>query len=185
MTPSTHPIAKELPGDHIYRINTGAPLPAGADTIIMVEDTVLSQSDADGEEVEVETLVQIPPGENVRAPGSDIRMGTRVLGVGDVLKSGGGELGSLAFIGKRRVKVYRKPVVAILSTGNELVDIGSAPNTSTDGAWGGIFDTNRPALSAALKGLGYEVLDIGIMRDECVSFSSITHHELTLSEGRR
>jgi gephyrin len=151
----------------------------------MVEDTVLSKSDADGEEVEVETLTQVPPGENVRAAGSDVRAGTRVLGVGDIVKSGGGELGSLAFIGKRHVKVYRKPVVAILSTGNELVDIGSAPTSSIDGAWGGIFDTNRPALSAAMKGMGYEVLDLGIMRDECVSFSSIAYHELTPSEGKR
>lgn len=63
--------------------------------------------------------------------------------------------------------MYRKPVVALLSTGNELVDLQSAASeyTGADG-WGGIYDTNRPSLQAALESMGYEVLDLGIVVDE-------------------
>ena len=68
--------------------------------------------------------------------------------------------------------MYKKPVVAILSTGNEIVDLHSdIESTSYDsnGGWGGIFDTNRPSLQAALEGLGYEVVDLGIVPDSCVA----------------
>lgn len=61
--------------------------------------------------------------------------------------------------------MYRKPVVALLSTGNEIVDLQS-PKPLSHGGWGGIFDTNRPSLQAALEGMGYEVVDLGIIPDE-------------------
>jgi gephyrin len=64
------------------------------------------------------------------------------------------------------VKVYKKPVVAILSTGNELVDLQATSGVSSPDGWGGIFDTNRPSLQAALESMGYEVLDLGIVIDE-------------------
>ncbi|CCM01747.1 uncharacterized protein FIBRA_03813 [Fibroporia radiculosa] len=170
LTPRTHSTADTLPTGTIFRINTGAPLPAGADTIIMVEDTrlhstVKDDSGADVEEKEVETLVQVPPGENVRAPGSDTHNGDLVLEKGTILNSAGGEIGSLAFVGRAKVKVYRKPVVAILSTGNELVDLQTPQPMQGDG-WGGIWDTNRPSLKAALEGMGYEVVDLGIVPDD-------------------
>jgi gephyrin len=114
----------------------------------------------------VRTLAQVEEHENVRLPGSDVQAGSLVLSRGDVIRSGGGELGTLAFVGKSRVKVYQKPVVALLSTGNELVDLNNPREETHEGAWSGIYDTNRPALSALLQGLGYEVLDLGIMPDE-------------------
>ena len=61
--------------------------------------------------------------------------------------------------------MVRRPVVALLSTGNELVDLQS-PNPLSGDGWGGIWDTNRPSLQAALEGMGYEVIDIGIVPDE-------------------
>lgn len=64
-----------------------------------------------------------------------------------------------------QVKVHRKPVVAILSTGNELLDLQS-PNPLPSDGWGGIWDTNRPSLRAALEGMGYNVVDLGIVADE-------------------
>jgi gephyrin len=70
----------------------------------------------------------------------------------------------------RKVEVYRKPVVALLSTGNELLDLQS-PNQLPGDGWGGIWDTNRPSLLAALEGLGYEVFDVGIVPDELRKFS--------------
>ena len=61
--------------------------------------------------------------------------------------------------------MYKKPVVAILSTGNEIVDIQN-PTPHSGNEWGGIFDTNRPSLQAALEGMGYEVIDLGIVPDK-------------------
>ena len=66
-----------------------------------------------------------------------------------------------------KVKVYKRPVVAILSTGNEIVDLHAQDKTQRgEDGWGGIYDVNRPSLSAALENMGYEVLDLGIAKDE-------------------
>ena len=122
VTSSTHKISDPLPEGTIYRINTGGPLPAGTDTVIMVEDTKLTATytseDAPSaelvdEEKEVETLAQIPPRENVRAPGSDVRKGDLVMKKGELVLSGGGEVGSLAFVG-------RTEVLASLSTPKQV-----------------------------------------------------------------
>lgn len=108
VTSQTHILSNHLAKDLIYRINTGAPLPTGANTVIMVEDTRLISTHkgadgSDGEEKEVETLVQIPVGENVREPGSDVKAGDLVLQKGEVLTSIGGEIGTLAFVGRKKV----------------------------------------------------------------------------------
>jgi gephyrin len=65
------------------------------------------------------------------------------------------------------VDVIHKPVVAVLSTGNELVDLQDPVHMPKDG-WGGVWDTNRPSLKAALEGFGYDVIDLGIVADEYV-----------------
>lgn len=93
-----------LPAGSIYRINTGAPLPPGADAIIMVEDTVVVSRDDSSEETEVELLAQVEAGENMRGPGTDVREGDQVLDAGDVVSAVGGELGTLAFVGRRSVR---------------------------------------------------------------------------------
>ncbi|KAJ7098600.1 MoaB/Mog domain-containing protein [Mycena belliarum] len=167
LTPRTHSVGAVLPAGCVYRINTGGPLPAGTDTVIMVEDTRLVSTFAeDQEEKEVECRVQVPAGENVRAPGSDVGKGALVLEKDDVVRSEGGEIGTLAFVGRKEVEVYRRPVVALLSTGNELVDLQNPRPHAGEGEWGGIWDTNRPALNAALQGLGYNVVDLGIVPDD-------------------
>lgn len=141
----------------------------------MVEDTKLvstiEEGDGalEGEEKEVETLAQVPVGENVRKPGSDVRKGNLALQKGERIMSNGGEIGTLAFVGRKEVLVYKKPVVAILSTGNEIVDLQGQGGVQQQGEWGGIFDTNRPSLQAALEGLGYSVVDLGIVPDRCVA----------------
>ena len=139
----------------------------------MVEDTRVhsTQRSPSGEEVEeneIETLAQVPPGENVRDPGSDVRQGDLVLERGTVVRGAGGEIGKLAFVGRTRVRVHRKPVVALLSTGNELLDV-LTPNPLPGDGWGGIWDTNRPSLKAALIAHGYEVVDLGIVPDRSVT----------------
>ncbi|KAI6034880.1 hypothetical protein F5J12DRAFT_901815 [Pisolithus orientalis] len=170
LTSRTHKLSEELPEGFIFRINTGGPLPAGSDSVIMVEDTELESTlkDADGEDTEeeqVKTLAQVSPGENVREPGSDVRKGDLVMQMGEVITSAGGEVGTLAFVGRKEVKVIRKPVVALLSTGNELLDLQSPKPMPGDG-WGGIWDTNRPSLQAALEGMRYKVIDLGIVADD-------------------
>lgn len=170
VTAKTHALADPLPAGTVFRINTGGPLPAGADAVIMVEDTRLhsTHKDASGaevEEAEVETLAQVAPRENVRAPGSDTRQGDLVLERGTVLHAAGGEIGTLAFVGRKSAQVHKRPVVAVLSTGNELLDLQDPK--PMQGEWGGIWDTNRPSLQAALEGMGYEVVDLGIVPDEC------------------
>ncbi|EKM59893.1 uncharacterized protein PHACADRAFT_250679 [Phanerochaete carnosa HHB-10118-sp] len=176
LTPHTHALATPVPEGHIFRVNTGAPLPAGTDAVVMVEDTRLHNSDESGEELEVETLAQVDPDESVRKPGSDVKKGELALEKGTVLLSHGGEIGTIAFVGKQRVKIHPKPVVAVLSTGNELLDIQNPQKMDSDG-WGGIWDTNRPSLSAALEGLGYKVVDLGIVPD------SLEKHIETLKRG--
>ncbi|CAA7259357.1 unnamed protein product [Cyclocybe aegerita] len=173
LTSQTHPLNDPVPTGSIYRINTGGPLPKGTDTVIMVEDTQLVSTFKDGtgiedEEKEVKTLVQVPPSDNVRAPGSDVRTGDLVMRTGDRVTRGGGEVGTLTFVGRKEVKVFKKPVVAMLSTGNEIVDLHNAGSSQTSGhdGWGGIYDTNRPSLRAVLESLGYEVLDLGIVPDD-------------------
>ena len=139
------------------------------------------------------TLVQVDEGENVRQPGSDVRKGDAVMREGERITRGGGEVGTLVFVGRKevsffsclvtlsasldpsasQVKVYKKPVAAIMSTGNEIVDLKDQPAPSSSSPpeadatqWGGIYDTNRPSLRAVLESLGYDVVDLGIVPDE-------------------
>lgn len=105
LTSQNHRLSAVLPPGSIYRINTGGPLPSGADAVIMVEDTRLVSvyDDQDGEEMEIETLAQIPAGENVRVSGSDVKENDLVLERGERISSAGGELGTLAFVGRKEV----------------------------------------------------------------------------------
>jgi gephyrin len=111
VTSEAHSLSTRLPEKSIFRINTGAPLPLGADTVIMVEDTRLmstiehSSTSLLGEEKEVETLAQVPPGDNVRSPGSDVRKGDLVMRHGDRISRGGGEVGTLTFVGRKEVGI--------------------------------------------------------------------------------
>ncbi|KAG8720093.1 hypothetical protein FRC08_001194 [Ceratobasidium sp. 394] len=170
LTPASFTPSTPVPPDSVYRINTGAPLPPGTSAVIMVEDTrVESQFTAEegqeGEEKAIELLAEIDVGENVRKAGSDVHAGDQVLAAGDVVTSLGGEIGALAFIGRKQVAVYKKPVIALLSTGNELVDLQNQSSQSNTEQWAGVWDTNRPSLKAALEGLGYQVVDLGIVHD--------------------
>ena len=96
-----------LPSGHIYRINTGAPLPLGADAVVMVEDTELvsTSPEDDKEEKEVRLLTQVVKGENVRMRGSDVKKGEKVLEKGMRISEVGGEIGTMAFVGKKEVRV--------------------------------------------------------------------------------
>lgn len=105
----TTDLTKPLPEGSVFRVNTGSPIPPGTDAVIMVEDTVVKsthkgEEGSDLEEAEIETLVQIPKGENMRFSGSDVKAGDLVFSQGDILDGLGGDIGTLAFIGKKAVR---------------------------------------------------------------------------------
>ncbi|MEY2476154.1 MAG: molybdopterin molybdotransferase [Actinomycetota bacterium] len=125
------------------RIMTGAPMPDGADAVVMVELT-----SAEGEKVVVQQ--EVPPGNHVRHPGEDIEAGAEVFPAGTVL--GPGHLGVLANLGLRKVPVFPRARVGVLSTGDELVN-------------GQIEDSNRPALLALCRQSGFEAVDLGCVGD--------------------
>ncbi|KAJ0413802.1 hypothetical protein BJY00DRAFT_321568 [Aspergillus carlsbadensis] len=147
----------------IARITTGAPLPPNANAVVMVEDTLLASSTPDGkEEATIEILTgDIKPNENVRQPGSDVKLGSRILQRGDLITPVGGEIGLLAATGTKTVKVFKKPTVGVLSTGDELVE-HSDPRKLQGGQ---IRDSNRPSILSCLKSWGIPAVDLGIARD--------------------
>ncbi|KAL9594831.1 MAG: hypothetical protein Q9179_005227 [Wetmoreana sp. 5 TL-2023] len=145
------------------RITTGAPLPADATSVVMRENTVLRSKADDGkEEKEVEILTdEIAPGENVREVGSDVQAGETILQKGEEITAIGGELGLLASVGIKEVSVYKRPVVGVLSTGDEIVP-HDRPGALRLGE---VRDTNRPTIMAAVRGWGFEAVDLGIAID--------------------
>ena len=154
-----------LKDGEIARITTGAPLPENANAVVMVEDTAIATTTEDKtEEATVEILTdELATGENVREPGSDIKLNDPILKKGTRVTSIGGEIGVLAAAGISKVPVYRRPRVGVLSTGDEVTDI------SYDGKLEGgmIRDSNRPSLLSLLRGwsLCEVVVDLKVARD--------------------
>lgn len=148
----------------IARITTGAPLPPGATSVVMVEDTTLVSKTTDGtEEAEVEILTDaVEAGENVREVGSDVKAGDVIMKKGEGITAIGGEFGLLASVGTREVFVYKKPVVGVLSTGDEIVPHDRPESLKL----GEVRDTNRPTLLTAIRGSGFEAVDLGIVSDK-------------------
>lgn len=133
------------------RIMTGAPMPDGADTVVRVEDT-------DNGRETVTITRATPRGLSVRQRGEDLREGETVLSRGTLLRPA--EIGVLASIGRAEVNVVRRPNVAVLSTGDEIVEITATPGP------GQIRDANRYSLSAAVRATGCAAFELGIARDE-------------------
>jgi molybdopterin molybdotransferase len=133
------------------RIMTGAPMPAGTDSVVMQEQVQVIDSG----------LVRIDarhrPGQNVRQAGEDIAAGTEVFVAGRRLSAA--DLGVLASLGFAEVAVRRRPRVAFFSTGDELRSIGETL------AEGEIYDSNRYTLHAMLQEAGAEIIDLGVVRD--------------------
>lgn len=130
----------------------------------MVEDTLLSKMTEDSkEEKDVEILTsEIKPGENVREVGSDVQSGDIIMKKGEGITAVGGELGLLASVGVKEIKVYKKPVVGVLSTGDEIVDF----NRPGELRLGEVRDTNRPTLLNAVRAAGFEAVDLQIASDK-------------------
>ena len=140
------------------RIMTGAFLPEGADAVVPVEDTDFHNRDAGTQAPEqVAVLKALQPGENVRRRGMDLHAGDIVLQAGRQLKPQ--DLGLLAMLGVSSVTAYRKPRVALLSSGDELVD----PDAPLEK--GKIRDSNSYTLAALIESAGAEALRLGVAKD--------------------
>lgn len=140
------------PGSAV-RIMTGAPVPPGADAIVMVEDT-----DGAPESESVVVRASAIAGQHIRPAGDDVNPGDLVIAAGTELTAA--HLGVLATIGVTELSVVPRPRVGVISTGDELVDDGSplAP--------GQIRDSNRLTLRMLLESHGYESVDLGLARDD-------------------
>jgi len=141
----------QLDGETAVRIMTGGVLPPGADAVVMVEDTEEHDS--------VVTVNSSPTaGDNVQAAGLDARRGQVVLSAGR--RIGPPEIGMLATVGRTRVKVYPRPTIAVLATGDEVVEPEEEPPV------GYVRDSNRPAVIAAAIEAGCEIVWSGHAPDE-------------------
>ena len=132
------------------RIMTGAPLPPGADSVVMVEDTSETES-----VVKVHSHPKV--GDNIRPKGQDLQAGQLILQAGTIL--GAVELGLLATVNKPRFQAIRKPRIAVLSTGDEIVEPGQAAEP------GQIYDSNRFSLMSVVTEAYAEPVSLGIGPD--------------------
>jgi molybdopterin molybdotransferase len=171
------PAGAPLPLPHVgageaVKIMTGGAVPPGADTVVKVEDT-----DAGSETVEIREAPK--PGANIRQPAEDIAAGTTVLQRGRRISPA--DVGLLASIGRSFVQVHRRPTVAIVSTGDELVE---ADEEVTPGR---VVNSNAYALAAAVAEAGAIPVLLPIARDDPASIRAVlfaaSRHDVILSTG--
>ena len=163
------------------RIFTGAPVPPGADAIVMQED---AQEFASGDEIRVRVRQVPAPGQWIRRAGEDVARGDVVLRRGTRL--GPAALGLAASLGAAQLDVSARPRVALFSTGDELVMPGEVPPEAMPP--GAIYNSNRFFLRAMLHRLGCEVSDLGIVPDRrdatlAALRTAADHHDLILTSG--
>ncbi len=163
---------KALAEGQASRIMTGAPLPEGADAVVRMEDT---QKNGHQVHIHVEAL----QGLDIRLAGEDVREGETVIFSGSVIRPA--EVGMLAALGRSFVSVYQRPLVAVLATGDELVDIDEPPSS-----WK-IISSNSYATAAQVMESGATVLQLGIVKDRrenlIEKFRAATRADLIISSG--
>ncbi len=155
------------PGTAI-RIMTGAPIPEGADSVVRFEDTDEAQRKGASDEIGI--LVEVEAGLNIRRAGEDITRGSLVLSQGVAIRPS--EIGILASLGRSMVKVVRRPVVAVLATGNELVDINHPLPR------GKIYNSNSYSVAAQVRRYGGIPKVLGIALDSESSLVARLHEGL-------
>ncbi|UJW34810.1 molybdopterin molybdotransferase MoeA [Saccharothrix sp. AJ9571] len=172
-TPVTLPVAEDIPAGRVdsppllpgtaHRIMTGAPMPPGADTVVMVEKT-------DGGVETVRVFAAVPPGNHLRRTGEDVRRGTTALTRGTLL--GPAQVGLAAAVGLDSLAVFTAPRVLVVSTGSELV---TAPAPLKHGQ---IYESNSVMLVAALRALGCHVETIRSVVDDVTEFRAVIEPRL-------
>ena len=148
-------------------IVTGAPIPEGADAVVMVEDT-------DWENGELRVYRAVTKDENVMKKGTDIKKGETVLKAGQVL--GASEIGVLAALGLTTAKVFTVPVVAVLSTGGEVTEPGKELPA------GKIYDINAYSLSTAVRESGGKPVYLGVVPDDKAELRRALEHALASAD---
>jgi molybdopterin molybdotransferase len=148
--PAGYISAKKLEKGKAIRIMTGAPIPKGGDAVIPVEETKKENGS-------VSIFRAVTSGENIRKSGEDVKKGDRVISEGDTLRPA--EVGMLASVGRSFVSVYQRPLVAILCTGDELVDVDGDLDEVR------IISSNSYSLGAQVKECGAIPLQLGIAKD--------------------
>ncbi len=165
---ATQPIRK----GQAIRIMTGAPLPEGADAVMRVEDT-----EAEGSRVKI--FVAASTGLDIREAGEDVKAGELVIPRGSVIRAA--EIGMLAALGRSYISVHQRPVVAIVSTGDELVEVDQAPGP------GRIVNSNGYSLAALVLEAGGVPLQVGIARDNredlLEKFKAAARADIVISSG--
>jgi molybdopterin molybdotransferase len=149
-------VSEELQPGCTARIMTGAPLISGADAIVPVEDTDQLQQVSPSSQVEIRRSYSA--GAFIRPIGMEIRKGQKILCKGQKIHPQ--EIGMLATLGIDQISVFRKPKIAILSSGDELI---SPPEPLTPGK---IYDSNSHTIAAQIQDYGWEVLSLGIVKDQ-------------------
>ncbi|MBC8433296.1 MAG: molybdopterin molybdotransferase MoeA [Desulfobacterales bacterium] len=133
------------------KISTGGMLPHGADSVVMIEHAEAI------DDATIEVYKSVAPGQNVLEKGEDVRQGETILACGRKLRSQ--ETGLLAALGKEAISVYRRPVIAVISTGDEIVPVNEIPGP------GQIRDINTYTLANLVRAAGGVPLQLGIVRD--------------------
>ena len=190
--PVSLPVAQRIAAGHagtalqtgtVARIFTGAPVPEGADAIVMQEDVAVAEAVTNG--LPIASFKAAPPaGAWIRRAGEDVTRGAKVLAAGQRL--GPAELGLAASLGLAELTVARRPRVALFSTGDELVMPGTVPPEAMPP--GAIYNSNRFFLRALLTRLGCEVSDLGIVPDQrAATLAALADaartHDLILTSG--
>lgn len=148
-------------------IVTGAPIPEGADAVVMVEDT-------DTKDTELHVFRAVTRDENVMKRGTDIKKGETVLKAGRVL--GASEIGVLAALGLTKVKVFKVPVIGVLSTGAEVTELGKELPA------GKIYDINAYSLSIAVRESGGIPVYLGVVPDDKAELRKTLEHALVSAD---
>ncbi|MDQ3227565.1 MAG: molybdopterin molybdotransferase MoeA [Chloroflexota bacterium] len=156
--------AARLEVGHAIRIMTGAPMPDGADAVVRFEEIDELQTGEDRDRRSVRVYSAAAPRENIREMGEDVSAGDVVATRGTVLRPA--MVGLIAATGERSVLVHRRPVIGVLSTGNELVDAGSTLKPGT------IRDSNALVIAAMAREWGARVRLLGIARDTVSEFTA-------------
>jgi molybdopterin molybdotransferase len=142
----------EIAPGEAARIATGGMVPRGADSVVMIEHTEVI------DDITIEVYRSVAPGQNMIAIGEDIQKNTKVLSKGQTIRPQ--EAGLLAALGKPQIHVYQKPVVGIISTGDEIIPISETPQV------GQIRDINTYTLAGLIHKAGAIAVPFGIVRDD-------------------
>ena len=153
------------------RIMTGAIMPEGLDTVLPQE---LAQLSPDGQQLTV-PADRLSAGDNRRLQGEDLHLGETALRSGT--RMGPAQLGLAASLGLERLQVYRRPLVACFSTGDEILSAGQAPRE------GAVYDSNRYTLIGLLQRLGCSVLDLGLVPDEPARLQATFEHAASQADA--